>query len=142
MKETYFYSAQNNAFYPVSLREEYLSANSWPDDAQEITTEYHQKLMEWQGKGFIISPNEQGLPTLKNPPPLTDEEKSKAAENKKFELIQKSNEAMAPLLYAVEFGMETPEEVTLLSKWKRYQVLLNRVDVSRPEFIDWPLVPS
>lgn len=141
MNEIYYYSAQNNAFYPSSLRQEYVNTNSWPDDALQITFEYYQRLMEGQGKGLSILPNEQGLPVLKQPSPPTEEEKILTAKNKKNELIQQSNLTMAPLLYAVELGMETTAETQLLNEWKKYQVLLNRVDTSRPELIDWPLPP-
>ncbi|EHH6603082.1 tail fiber assembly protein [Escherichia coli] len=36
----------------------------------------------------------------------------------------------APLLDAVELGIATDEETSLLAAWKKYRVLLNRVDKS------------
>ncbi|CDZ82769.1 phage tail fiber assembly protein [Citrobacter koseri] len=78
---------------------------------------------------------------IKNPPLPTEEEKIATAKAKKVELMQKSNEAMTPLLYAVELKMETDEEAALLIEWKKYQVLLNRIDTSKPDLINWPSAP-
>lgn len=141
MSETYFYSANTNAFYPLSLKNEYVNTNSWPDDLVQISSIYYQRIMDSQTKGFRILPNEQGQPTIKNPPLPTEEEKIAAAEAKKVELMQKSNEEMTPLLYAVELKMETEEEAALLIEWKKYQVLLSRIDTSKPDLINWPSAP-
>ncbi|HAJ0382442.1 TPA: hypothetical protein HL416_20690 [Escherichia coli] len=35
----------------------------------------------------------------------------------------------------------TEEETTLLEAWKKYRVLLNRVDTSTAPDIEWPTVP-
>ncbi|EJM0810154.1 tail fiber assembly protein [Escherichia albertii] len=37
---------------------------------------------------------------------------------------------MAPLQDAVDLGIVTEEETSLLAVWKKYRVLLNRVDTS------------
>jgi hypothetical protein len=33
----YIYSAKNNAFYPVDMKEDYVTAGSWPDDGKEVS---------------------------------------------------------------------------------------------------------
>ncbi|WP_172903417.1 tail fiber assembly protein, partial [Escherichia coli] len=35
----------------------------------------------------------------------------------------------------------TEEEISLLEAWKKYRVLLNRVDTSTVQNIEWPTVP-
>ena len=47
--------------------------------------------------------------------------------------------AIAPLQDAVELGIATAEETAALSEWKKYRVLLMRVDTAKPE---WPTQPG
>ncbi|HHC0857871.1 TPA: tail fiber assembly protein, partial [Salmonella enterica] len=44
----------------------------------------------------------------------------------------------APLQDAVDLVIATDEEKSQLAEWKKYRVLVNRVDTSNP---DWPDVP-
>ncbi|MFK3810831.1 tail fiber assembly protein, partial [Escherichia coli] len=37
--------------------------------------------------------------------------------------------------------MSTGEETSLLEAWKKYRVLLNRVDTSTAQDIEWPALP-
>ncbi|ECV9912023.1 tail fiber assembly protein [Salmonella enterica subsp. enterica] len=39
---------------------------------------------------------------------------------------------------AIDLGIATDEEKSQLAEWKKYRVLVNRVDTSNP---DWPDVP-
>ncbi|NJQ95837.1 tail fiber assembly protein, partial [Escherichia coli] len=41
----------------------------------------------------------------------------------------------------VELEIATEEETLLLEAWKKYRVLLNRVDTSTAPDIEWPAVP-
>lgn len=63
------------------------------------------------------------------------------AENKKSQLLMDANNAIAPLQDAVDLGMATDEEQALLLEWKKYRVLLNRVDTSVAPDIEWPEKP-
>lgn len=51
--------------------------------------------------------------------------------------------AIAPLQDAVDIGEATDEETALLTAWKKYRVLLNRVSAQAgyPNTIDWPNTP-
>ncbi|MBJ9238943.1 tail fiber assembly protein [Citrobacter braakii] len=42
---------------------------------------------------------------------------------------------------AVDAGIATKEETAALTEWKKYRVLLMRVDTSLAPNIDWPEVP-
>lgn len=53
--------------------------------------------------------------------------------------ILKSIMGIAPLQDAVDLDMATEVETALLLEWKKYRVLLNRVDTSKPE---WPTAPN
>ncbi|EIZ0225435.1 tail fiber assembly protein, partial [Escherichia coli] len=43
---------------------------------------------------------------------------------------------------AVDLELATEEEVTQLAAWKRYRVLLNRIDTSTAPEIKWPVTPG
>ncbi|ECF6075756.1 tail fiber assembly protein [Salmonella enterica subsp. houtenae] len=60
------------------------------------------------------------------------------AEETKNRLLQMASEKIAPLQDAVDLGIATDEEKSQPAEWKKYRVLVNRVDTSNP---DWPDVP-
>lgn len=77
---------------------------------------------------------------------VTNEGMKKAAEieaaaGKKSFLIQSAGDAIGPLQDAIELGMATDEEKTLYDAWRKYRVLLTRVDVLQSLNIDWPEKP-
>ncbi|PAW49426.1 phage tail protein [Pseudomonas moraviensis] len=50
---------------------------------------------------------------------------------------------IAPLQDAVDLDEATEEEALLLTQWKQYRVLLNRLETQPgwPEQIQWPVAP-
>ena len=64
------------------------------------------------------------------------------ADETKNSLMQVASEQIAPLQDAVDLGIATEEEISLLAEWKRYRVLLNRVDTSVAPDIEWPTMPA
>ncbi|WP_143369408.1 tail fiber assembly protein, partial [Escherichia coli] len=63
------------------------------------------------------------------------------AEETKNSLMQVASEHIAPLQDAVDLEIATEEETSLLEAWKKYRVLLNRVDTSVAPDIEWPAAP-
>ncbi|ECB7116861.1 tail fiber assembly protein, partial [Salmonella enterica subsp. enterica serovar Typhimurium] len=61
------------------------------------------------------------------------------AEGTKSRLLQTAAEKIAPLQDAVDLGIATDDEKAQLDEWKKYRVLVNRVDTSNP---DWPEKPA
>ncbi|ECC6546230.1 tail fiber assembly protein [Salmonella enterica] len=57
------------------------------------------------------------------------------AEGTKSRLLQMASEKIAPLQDAVDLDIATDDEKAQLDEWKKYRVLLMRVDTSNP---DWP----
>ncbi|EQA1407893.1 tail fiber assembly protein, partial [Escherichia coli] len=47
----------------------------------------------------------------------------------------------APLQDAADLEIATEGETSLLEAWKKYRVLLNRVDTSTAPDIEWPASP-
>ena len=63
------------------------------------------------------------------------------AEETKNSLMQVASEHIAPLQDAVDLEIATEEEISLLEAWKKYRVLLNRVNTTTAPDIEWPTVP-
>lgn len=64
------------------------------------------------------------------------------AEQKKSELMAVAERAIAPLQDAVDLDIATTEEKESLLAWKKYRVLLNRVNVREAPDLFWPETPQ
>ncbi|WP_075202092.1 MULTISPECIES: tail fiber assembly protein [Serratia] len=74
---------------------------------------------------------------------VKDEEAEKSAElakavEQKSRLMQVANDHVAPLQDAVDLDIATDDEKQQLAGWKKYRVMLSRVDCSKPEWPDHP----
>lgn len=56
--------------------------------------------------------------------------------------MQAAGDAIAPLQDAEELGIATEADTALLIRWKRYRVMLNRLDTSSAPSIEWPERPA
>ncbi|MEY0170139.1 tail fiber assembly protein [Providencia rettgeri] len=138
----YYYSATMNAFYLVSMKQNYIDAGSFPDDAKEIEDDIFQQFsasVPPEGKMRIAG--EDGLPAWADIPPPTQEELIQQAKYEKQDRLQEASKIIAPLQDATDLGMATESEVAILNKWREYRVLLNRVDTSATLDIKWPEKP-
>lgn len=64
-----------------------------------------------------------------------------AAEDKKSLLIQSAGNNISPLQDAIELGMATDDEKSRYDVWRKYRVLLTRVDTTLAPEISWPEPP-
>lgn len=55
--------------------------------------------------------------------------------------MKQAGDVIATLQDAVDFGMATEEETASLTAWKKYRVLLSRVEPEMAPDIDWPDMP-
>lgn len=74
-------------------------------------------------------------------PPKSKEQHIAEAGHQKQMLLSEAAEAIAPLQDAVDLDIATDEEIALLKEWRKYRVLLNRIDTSLAPDIDWPQNP-
>lgn len=133
---TKFFSKSTMGFYDEVDKEMYVKAKSWPDDLVSVT--------EPQWKKFTGSPPENkklgfsvdGSPQWVDMP---EEYFTSQNEGKKANLLGYSSQVIAPLQNAVDLDMATDEEIKQLKLWKKYSVLLSRVDASNPV---WPEAPA
>ncbi|EIM6064993.1 tail fiber assembly protein [Escherichia coli] len=69
----------------------------------------------------------------------TKQELQQQAELQKAALLSEAESVIQPLERAVRLNMATNEERARLESWKRYSVLVSRVDTAKPE---WPQKPE
>ncbi|MCW7551030.1 tail fiber assembly protein [Photorhabdus sp. APURE] len=72
----------------------------------------------------------------------TLEEKIRIIENHKIEKMAVINMTIQPLQDAIDLDIATDKEIEQLMAWKKYRVLLSRVDTSQPDIIQWPETPK
>ncbi|MBK6259213.1 tail fiber assembly protein [Citrobacter youngae] len=128
------YSKLTGGFYDVEI-----NGDDIPQDAVEINDDTWMALLNGQAEGKIISPDENGYPVLTEPPPLTQQELIAQAELKKRELRIKADSEISWRQDAVDAGIATEEETAALTEWKKYRVMLMRVNPEKPE---WPPLPG
>ncbi|NHB96698.1 tail fiber assembly protein [Photorhabdus stackebrandtii] len=144
-----YFSIKECAFY-----------NEVHEECVEITVEKHNELLDGQSRGFAIVSDKDGYPILKKQAPsvyhkwdsekwiISESDKIKLrreqqqqAEHKKQQLMFTVSKQIAPLQDAVDLGMSSDEEKSLLAELKKYRVLLNRIDVNSASDINWPEKP-
>ncbi len=69
----------------------------------------------------------------------TEQELTAFAEAEKAKRLVAASKVVAPLQDAADLEMATDEEKARLLSWKKYRVMLNRVDTAKP---DWPQAPE
>ncbi|QTL39153.1 tail fiber assembly protein [Xenorhabdus budapestensis] len=100
-----------------------VELDSLPDDVDTFGN--------WQYINDMIVPREYTLPEIL----------SQAKRNKQ-ELLIKANMAISPLQDAVDLKIATEKEQKMLDEWKKYRILLSRIDCSSSSEIDWPEKPE
>ncbi|MGC0198035.1 tail fiber assembly protein [Enterobacter cloacae complex sp. 2025EL-00064] len=67
---------------------------------------------------------------------------SELANKQKATLLHEASVTVSTLQDAVDLSMATEAEAALLLEWKKYRVLLNRIDPSLAPDIEWPSPPN
>lgn len=82
-------------------------------------------------------------------PPLTEEQLKQQKQEaitvnqiNKNQLMNEATQLIAVLQDAVELEMATEKETADLTLWKKYRVLLSRVDIENGTEINWPPRPA
>lgn len=141
---SYFYSKENNAFYPESLRQDYENADGWPEDAREISDELYLALMVGQSSGKMIVSNKSGFPELAERIVNWQE----VAESKRDSLLLEAKEITSDWRTELSLDLISEEDKTMLVKWMAYIQQVKSMDVSAItdeqsyNAIIWPLEPE
>ncbi|MBF4178979.1 tail fiber assembly protein [Lelliottia nimipressuralis] len=145
---------------PLKARKGFAVCRSPMGDSWEYLSDYRGKTVWSTGTGDpvnVTSPGDypEGTTTQAPETPydrwdgekwVTDEDARKAdaiktADLQKSALIQAAGESISPLQDAVDLGMATEEEKSRYDAWRKYRVLLTRVDILQYPEIVWPEKP-
>ncbi|WP_263054225.1 tail fiber assembly protein [[Curtobacterium] plantarum] len=129
------YSPSANAFYDTSIN------FVIPDDAVKITDKKWADLLNGQAEGKLIACGADMLPCLTDQPLPTAEELISQAEDKRSRLRAEADTAIQPLQDASDLGIATDEEANQLIDWKKYRIMLMRINARELENIKWPEPP-
>ncbi|KAA5965115.1 MULTISPECIES: tail fiber assembly protein [Pantoea] len=130
------YSPSNNAFYDTVINREI------PDDAINITEQAWADLLAGQAKGKLIACGVDLRPCLTEQPLPTADELIRQAEDKRSRLRADADTIIQPLQDANDLGIATDDEASQLIAWKKYRVMLMRVNTEDAENIIWPEQPA
>lgn len=137
----YYFSAKNNSFYLAELKPDYISNKTWPDDLIEISDDIFNEYSSLPPEGKVRG-SKNGAPAWCDIPPPAHDDLDLAAKQTKSALLSTAAAAIAPLQDAVDLDEATADEQSQLMAWKKYRVLLNRVDTSTAPDIEWPTPPA
>ncbi|CDH32335.1 tail fiber assembly protein [Xenorhabdus bovienii] len=141
----YYYSPTQNAFYPYALKRDYVNAGSWPDAGINVDEAVFEKYTATPPMGKMRVAGADGLPTWGDIPPVpppTPEALQQQAESVKQQLLRVATEKIDICQDAVDLGMATDAEKSTLTEWRKYRVLLNRVNCTTASDIYWPEQPE
>lgn len=136
------YAYANNSFYPFSMREAYEVAGSWPATFIEVDDSVFDEFSVAPPVGKVRGTGGDGMPVWVDVPPPTEEELIAQAELKRASLRVQTDSEIDWRQDAVDAGIATEEETTALSEWKKYRVLLNRINPDEAPDINWPDIPA
>lgn len=133
------YSPSENAIYNAAFYENYSKAGTWPKDGIEISDEDAEKFNGGNKPlGKMLSMALGHLEWI-DEPPLSPERQKADVENMKATLRAKADSEISWRQDAVDSEIATAEEAAALAEWKKYRVLLMRVDTTKPV---WPTPPG
>ncbi|WP_434527223.1 tail fiber assembly protein [Photorhabdus asymbiotica] len=89
-------------------------------------TDYDQ----WDGKEWVVDKD------------LLKSHQIAEVKQKQAELFRQANEILSLLQDSVDLEVATEVEAAALLEWKKYRILLSRVDISQAPDIEWPEMPK
>ncbi|HHL2458614.1 TPA: tail fiber assembly protein [Yersinia enterocolitica] len=130
------------AFIPENMIDDGSFGDNLPSDLMDVTDEElasYWKMNSPEGKKLGVI---NGRPGWVDLPPLTREELVASAIAKKSQLKAVADSEIEWRQDAVDGGGASDKEITGLAAWRKYRVALMRIDTSRTQDIEWPIVPA
>ncbi|MBM3073624.1 tail fiber assembly protein [Lelliottia sp. RWM.1] len=140
--QNYLWSPTNNAFFPAEMIDDYR-ASGWDfNDLIPVEDEVFYEYSVAPPDGKIRGISADGLPDWINEPPLAMEQQIGIAERQKLSLKIAADSEITWRQDAVDADIATDKEASELAEWKKYRVLLMRVDTATAPDINWPFKPE
>jgi len=141
MSKAYF-SPSNLAFYPADWKADgSYSETMWPPDAVLLTDDEAAEYWKRSPPAGKLLGVADGRPAWVDVPPPTTEQLIAQAEQQKSTRKATADAEIDWRQDAVDAGIATAEETAALAEWKKYRVLLMRVDTLKAPDIEWPTPP-
>ncbi|CAH6661969.1 tail fiber assembly protein [Pseudocitrobacter vendiensis] len=138
----YWFSPENNAFYPVALKNDYLIAGTLPDDLIEVSDNVFMEYSGTPPEGKVRGVAEDGYPIWVYLPPLTPEEEAEAAAQRKAALLAEAQGAISIWQTELQLGIISEDDKASLISWLAYIKELQTVDTDAAPNINWPTAPA
>lgn len=140
----YIYSAINNAFYPLALKESYQASYAWPDDCVEVDESVFAEFTGNPPVGKILGANEIGYPAWVDAPPPSKTQIIEQAEAEKLQRVYQANLFINSKQWPgkAAIGRLTGEELSQYNLWLDYLDALDAIDTSTAPDITWPEQPQ
>lgn len=136
---SWVFSPSEAKFYFTGLHDLYEKNDNWPADAVAVTADVRTQF-NTPPEGKVLGAAD-GMPVWVDVPPPTAEQLIAQAEQQKTALRQSADAEIAWRQDAVDAGIATAEETAALADWKKYRVLLMRINTATPD-IEWPSPPD
>ena len=134
----YKWSAKNLAFFPESWLSSYELAGWDLSDFIEVSDDVYMSFTDVPPHGKTLGVID-GMPGWVDIPPLTAEQQKAETDAEKAVRRNKADAEIEWRQDAVDTGIATEQETVSLNEWKKYRVLLMRVDTTKPV---WPIPPD
>jgi hypothetical protein len=143
-QDTNMYAYSNGFFYPLSMRDDYEAANSWPDSFVEVGEEIYLKFTANPPQGKMRGTDGDGMPSWVDVPPPTHEEIVAQADVEKQSRIDAANDYMNYRQWPgkAAMGRLKDTEKAQYNAWLDYLDALEAVDTSVSPDITWPDHPA
>lgn len=140
----YIYSPSTNAFFPVSLQEDYEAAGTWPQDGVNVTSDAAAEFMQTAPQGKRRIAGDDGYPAWGDIPALTKEELIASAEMEKQSRINQANDYMNSKQWPgkAALGRLKGDDMANYNTWLDYLDELGTMDVTTAPDVTWPDKPT
>ncbi len=140
---SYIFSATDNAFYPLSMRQQYADAGTWPENGIQVSDDIFNEFTATPEPGKMRIAGSDGLPAWSDIPPPSHEELIAIAEQVSQQLLTQADVVMLDWRTELMLGEISDANRAKLSAWIAYKNEVKAVDVtSDPEHISWPVPPE
>lgn len=141
----YYYSPSQNIFIPESLKQNYIDAGTFFEDAIEVDDEIWSEFSaSLPPEGKIRKAGKKGLPEWVNIPPLTEQELAEQAAHDKSVKISQANQYINSRQWPgkAAIGRLKDAELKQYTLWLDYLEALELTNTSAATTIDWPVMPQ
>lgn len=139
----YLFSPSTLGFYPIEMKEEYLTNGSLPSDVIEVSDSVRNEYNFAPPEGKQLS-SSQNMPVWIDIPAPTHDELIAEAEREKQQRIDAANEFMNSKQWPgkAAIGRLKGDELAQYILWLDYLDALEAVDTSSAQDIAWPTPPA